>query len=225
MRSAKKNLLTLNACIVAFILCCVTTSALVGCGGSASDEGASMSSEQESNVSSEVSEKEEADASEEELATVTQAEIGQTYSTEDYDITFEEAYWDSANEEGVWHLPPEPTGQVYGNAGFSPNAPLFIVKTKITNKYTSPITPKWYYAGKALVNDKYEFNVEVENSSLTWTEIAPLETKEIFIYVTLSEDAKAQLENIKIDWGFDPAAKSSPIKEGSYVTYELFFEE
>ena len=109
--------------------------------------------------------------------------------------------------------------------GFSANAQIFIVRAKITNKYTSAIKPTSYFEGLAVANDKYEYEVDVKEAESGGYEIAPLETREVYIYVALPEAMKDQFENIKIDWGFDPKAEHLPLEDGAYEVFELYFEK
>ena len=221
--------------VVAIVSSVALATMLAGCGGAAGGSTAPAAEEQQGTPSGEIASEEQETESEpeeevepepepEETPAVTTVELGQTYSNDDYDITFEEAYWDAANEEGSWKY--YDGGSIsYSLGGFDPNGPIFIIRTEITNKYTSAISPSWLFEGKAIVNGKYEYEVKVEESEASWTEIAPLETKEIYIYVAIPEAMKNQFENIKIDWGFDPKAESRPLKEGAYEVFELYFEE
>ena len=195
---------------------------LAGCGGAASDNG-SADQKQETSSSGDVTENGDAAASDSEMAAVTTVEIGETRSNEDFDITFEEAYWDRTDDRGYWKYYDE-SGSTSSVGGMTANADVFAIRAKVTNKYTSGIKALWQYSGKALVNEKYEYDVKVQTTSTNNYEIVPLETKDIWIYIPLPEGTKGQIENIKIDFGLDPRAESFPLKEGTYEVFELNFE-
>ena len=184
---------------------------------------ASSSEEQSANaISSSKSEaSDQAAAESEESSKAVKAKLNKAIETDEYDIVFTESYWDAADSDGSWVY--SQGDHVTRSMKLAANAQVFVVRASITNKATSAIRPALNCRGTALANDKYEYEVKATSESGT-SDIAPLETANVLLYVELPQAMKDQFKNIDVQWGFTVDDTYPQTLDDLYEVYDLYFK-
>lgn len=136
-------------------------------------------------------------------------------------MEFKESYWDTADAEGSWIY--SQGNHVTRSMKLAANAQVFVVRASVTNKATSAIMPSWSCKGTAIANDKYEYEVKATSESGS-SEIAPLETADVLLYVELPQAMKDQFKSINITWGFTVDDTYPQTMDDLYEVYDLYFK-
>lgn len=209
--------------------------AVAGCssGGASSDDSGSAdataeeSQEQEEREADSVSgaedegDGEETEEVEEEPASeAVEAHLNEAISTEEYDIEFVDAHWEEADSEGKWVY--YKGDHITRSMSVAADSHIFVVRATITNKAAAAIQPSFYCRGEALVNNKYEYDVMALSESGT-SDISPLETADVLLYVEIPPAMKDQFEDIDIKWGFSIDEYPQSLEE-VYEVYDLYFK-
>ena len=150
-----------------------------------------------------------------------EAHLNEAISTEEYDLEFVDAHWEAADGEGKWLY--FDGGSIKRSMSLAPDAQVFVVRATITNKAATAIQPSWLCKGTALVNNKYEYDVRALSESGT-SDITPLETADVLVYVELPQAMKDQFEDISIKWGFTVDDTYPQSLDELYEVYDLYFK-
>lgn len=207
----KAALITMALTLVVALPFCLS-----GCGSSGDNNNSASS--QESRSANSVGDKTETNGSNQE---VIELALNEPVSTEDYEFVFTEAYWESPNEEGNWNY--------YQDGGFTvglkvdEGSVLYLVKGSFTNNGSKAVSLQSKSVGKATFNGKYEYSVKVQPASNKY-DIEPLQTKDIYLYVTVPETMKDQFESVEILWGLDTNSEYIPKIEELSPVYSMYFK-
>ena len=234
---SKKSTETLGLHLLVCAVALTLTVGVSGCGSSGNDTSSSAAPKEEAEASAEEREADSIagtteDAAEPEAANevaeeeapqsnVVEAKLNETISTDEYDLTFTESYWDAADEEGSWvYMQGD---NITRSMSMDPGTQVFVVRASVTSKAASAIQPAFNCRGEAHINGKYEYNVRATNVNGVY-DVEPFETAEVLIYIEVPQAMKDQFEDIDIKWGFTVDDTYPQSLDDLYEVYDLYFK-
>lgn len=234
MRKNFKKLITFG-CMFALLFC------LGGCSSSQDDltnsestpeENESSSVEDNRNDNRESSTVEDAEeesvgsaVSEEETSFETQnINVGEAIATDGYEFVLDGATW---SEEII---PPNTSG-VYTYLQDDAGKTNFVITGTFKNLSSNTADVKYGTVANIKINDKYEFDCviagsEIDGTNLLRTNVDPLETINIYIFVSVSDSMKEEFSSAELTWGlpedFSDSTRVRRFEEASIVYSALF---
>lgn len=130
--------------------------------------------------------------------TTTNINFNETVSIGDMcEITFENAEWvDSllpSNTLGVYSYYEDEEGETY-----------CVIHGKLTNLATEDLDVQWITEAKVIVNDKYKYDatfvLESNDGSDFYGNAKPLQTLNLVVYSSITDEAKNMVENLKLEF-------------------------
>ena len=194
---------------VALVFAAILAFCLTGCGGGGGQQSRSADSVGDNTASNTPGQK------------VVELALNEPVSTDDYDLVFTEAYWESPNEKGNWVY--------YEENGFTistkvdEGSVLYLLRGTFTNKGTKACKLGVVSTGKAIFNNKYEYDTKTQLVSNKY-EVEALQTKDFYVYVMVPQTMKDQYENAEIKWGLDTSSEYASKLEKLPVIYDMLFK-
>lgn len=189
---------------VALALC------LIGCGNTSSS---SSDSEGSSSAASD-------DAKNETKAV--EVKLGEQVSTDKYDFTISEFYWETIGEHGIIVYGSE-DGPSFTSAGGLEGDVAFIVKGTLTNKMDSALNIN-NVLGDSVINgdieEKMAFRVRAEKADM----IAPHETEEFILFIEASPALQDSFKFADVAIGFTFGASRAKELEDCDEVYSIHLE-
>jgi len=145
--------------------------------------------------------------------------VGETFSTDNYEITLTSVEW-------VDEIYPPDTSGYYRYYQNEENNTYLLVKGYYKNLWTDFTEPHWATEAKFVFNDKYNIEAQIEDiqdgkMSSSYA-INPMETSEIYIWASVSDEMKDSTTTAKLIWNIPTDSLGSFYRSGTaHDTYEV----
>ena len=218
-------------CVIAAVALCI---GLAGCGAdsksaassssaaeaeSSASSDSSKSSENVAKITDNTTKKTESSSGSSSSSGAKTFALGDTIATENYEITLSTAEW-------VDEIYPPDTSGYYRYYEDEEGKTYLVVKGSYKNLWTDYTEPHWATEATFVFNDKYNLKAQIEDiengAMSTSYAIDPMETCEIYIWTSVSDEMKDSMTKAELVWNIPDDNLSSFYRSSAHHdTYRI----